>query len=127
MPSVQVKDFPQDLYDELKAYAELNHRSMAQQLVVAAEQMLRRANGHPDYADPAAIAAEEEEQARLARIAKRKALFARIDASIEAAKARGTWVEGGRDAVEVVREGRMERSRRQSELLGLPFDEEAEA
>ena len=42
MPSVQVKEFPQGLYDELKAYAETQHRSMSQQLIVAAEQMMNR-------------------------------------------------------------------------------------
>lgn len=120
MPSVQVKDFPQDLYDQLKAYAELNHRSMSQQLIVAAEQMLARAGAAPDYMQ-AANTPESEEQQRLARIAKRKALAKRITASIEAAKARGTWKESTLDSVQVVRESREDRERHMCEVLGIPY------
>ena len=54
MPALQIRDLPQGTYDALKLRAEREHRSLAQQ-------------------------AEEEE--RQARIAKRKALFAEIDAA----------------------------------------------
>lgn len=40
MPALQVRDFPPALYEELKAYAAANHRSMAQQTVIAVEEML---------------------------------------------------------------------------------------
>lgn len=41
MPALQVRDFPPDLYEELKQCAEREHRSMAQQTVVAVEAYLR--------------------------------------------------------------------------------------
>ena len=107
MPSVQVKDFPPQLYDQLKSYAELNHRSMAQQLIVAAEQMLRQTTPAPERCSDALVQADSsDDQARLARIAKREAIFAHIDATIQDARRRGTWVEAGLDAVELVRADR---------------------
>ena len=42
MPALQVRDFPDELYVELKACAEREHRSVAQQMIVAAEEMLAR-------------------------------------------------------------------------------------
>jgi hypothetical protein len=43
MPALQVRDFPAMLYDELKEYAARNHRSIAQQTVIAVEEMLEAA------------------------------------------------------------------------------------
>lgn len=40
MPALQVRDFPATLYDELKEYAARNHRSIAQQTIIAVEEML---------------------------------------------------------------------------------------
>ena len=40
MPALQVRDFPIELYEELREFAEQNHRSMSQQVVVAVEQMI---------------------------------------------------------------------------------------
>ncbi len=40
MPALQVRDVPTRLYDELKACASANHRSMAQQTLMALELML---------------------------------------------------------------------------------------
>lgn len=40
MTALQVRDFPQDLYDQLKVRSEAEHRSMSQQVIVAVEQML---------------------------------------------------------------------------------------
>ena len=42
MPALQVRDFPQDLYDELRVYAERNHRSIAQQTIACVESEIRR-------------------------------------------------------------------------------------
>ena len=33
MPALQVRDFPDDLYEQLKAYAASQHRSIAQQTI----------------------------------------------------------------------------------------------
>ena len=40
MPALQVRDFPATLYDELKECAARNHRSIAQQTIIAVEEML---------------------------------------------------------------------------------------
>ena len=87
MPALQVRDFPDDLYEQLKAYAASQHRSIAQQTIVAVEQMLEAADaqhywdGHdlhrlerrPRYFD------FDTEAKRAVRIEKRKELFAEID------------------------------------------------
>lgn len=44
MPALQVRDFPDDLYEKLKEYAQCNHRSVAQQTIVAVEHMLQENN-----------------------------------------------------------------------------------
>ena len=43
MPALQVRDFPATLYDELKECAARNHRSIAQQTIIAVEGMLNEA------------------------------------------------------------------------------------
>lgn len=40
MPALQVREFPSSLYDELKECAARNHRSIAQQTIIAVEEML---------------------------------------------------------------------------------------
>ena len=44
MPALQVRDFPATLYDELKECAARNHRSIAQQTIIAVEEMLSEAS-----------------------------------------------------------------------------------
>lgn len=43
MPAVQVRDFPEDLYERFKAQAERDHRSVAAELIYAAERVLEDA------------------------------------------------------------------------------------
>ena len=74
MPALQIRELPQGTYDALKLRAEREHRSMAQQATVAIEEHLRLV---PSAPEPRRLTEEEERQAR---IAKRKALFAEIDA-----------------------------------------------
>lgn len=40
MPSLQIRDLPQDVYDKLKLVAESEHRSLAQQALVLLKQAL---------------------------------------------------------------------------------------
>ncbi len=40
MPALQVRDFPRDLYEELRSFAVAHHRSVAQQTVAAVDQMI---------------------------------------------------------------------------------------
>lgn len=76
MPALQIRDLPQGTYDALRLRAEREHRSLAQQATVAIEEHLRLIPG--GTARERALTEEEERQAR---IAKRKALFAEIDAA----------------------------------------------
>ncbi|MBC5585690.1 argininosuccinate lyase [Eggerthella sp. NSJ-70] len=127
MPALQVRDFPDELYEQLKAYAASQHRSVAQQTIVAVEQMLEAADAQhywdgrelhrlerrPRYLD------FDTETERAARIEKRKALFAEIR--------RFEWSgpkQTADEIVEFVHEGRRERDRQMSDVLGLPYDEE---
>lgn len=77
MPALQVRDFPDDLYVGLKEYAAQQHRSIAQQTICAVEEMLtrqeERANGKA-----ARIISFESLREKDARIAKRRALYERI-------------------------------------------------
>lgn len=41
MPALQVRDFPSELYADLKEYADRHRRSMAQQTIACVEQALR--------------------------------------------------------------------------------------
>lgn len=112
MPALQVRDFPDDLYEQLKAYAASQHRSIAQQTIVAVEQMLEAADaqhywdGHdlhrlerrPRYLD------FDTEAKRAARIEKRKELFAEIDKL-----PKFDVPDDFPDTVELIRQGREER------------------
>ncbi len=126
MPALQVRDFPEKLYEELKVYADRHHRSIAQQTIVAVEEMLERHNASYFWdgrqlhrpACPSALSFDTEAQ-RAERIEKRKALFDEIDAL--------QWhgpEPTADEIVALVREGRRERDRQISDALGLPHDEE---
>lgn len=125
MPALQVRDFPDELYEQLKAYAASQHRSVAQQTIVAVEQMLEAADAQ-HYGDGRElrravrpISDFDTEEERAARIEKRKALFEEIR--------RSEWSgpkQTADEIVEFVHEGRRERDRQMSDVLGLPYDEE---
>lgn len=40
MPSLQIRDMPEDLYNSLKLKAEMDHRSLAQQAVILLSEAL---------------------------------------------------------------------------------------
>lgn len=120
MPALQVRDFPDELYEQLKAYAASQHRSVAQQTIVAVEQMLAHPeashywNGERLYRAVRPIPDYDTEEERAARIEKRKKLFARMDEI--------TWKKPKPTADEIVamvREGREERDRVFDELMPL--------
>ena len=117
MPALQIRDIPQGLYDELRLRAEREHRSLAQQATVAIEQHLRMV---PPAERPARQLTEEEErqlteeEERQARVAKRKAIFARIDAMPKV-----EIPEDFPDVVEIIHEGREERLDRIGRECGL--------
>ena len=68
MPALQVRDFPEDLYGELRECASVECRSIANQVIYILRDYLRAYRR---------LQCEEE---RFARIEERKGLFARIHA-----------------------------------------------
>lgn len=90
MPALQVRDFPEELYEPLKALAKKEHRSVSAQMVVAVEQMLDRqspSTGFPAIerkrkltsADIAMGRLIDTPEERTKRMAKRRALFAEAE------------------------------------------------
>ena len=91
MPALQVKDFPADLYEELRACAAAEDRSISQQTVRILREYLkayRQLGGRTDWVVVPAERAETRpvsrrqtaEEERLARIEHRKKVFERIEA-----------------------------------------------
>lgn len=113
MPALQVRDFPEDTYQRLKEYAASQHRSIAQQTIVAVNRMLDEADAaeHPNFT---IVEKSKREETKEERIARRRALFAEINAlpSIDIS------VEG---MIASVNEDREERFMRIVEECGLPF------
>lgn len=77
MPALQVRDFPEELYEQLRVRAQKEHRSVAQQTIVAVEEHLSGPQfplitTHRPIEDPDVVAA---------RIARRKKVFERIAAT----------------------------------------------
>ena len=98
MPALQVRDFPDDLYERLKEYAANQHRSVAQQTIVAVEQMLARA----------------DEAARAERAKRRKELFAEIRKL-----PKFDVPDGFPDAAEMIRQDREERVNHILDTVGI--------
>lgn len=120
MPALQVRDFPQELYDQLKESAVEDHRSIAQQTVYAVEEMLRMRNIRfiePRYLKSVFNDAETNgdfediDEERQKRIEKRRKLFAEIH---ELAKELPKDLP---DPVEMVRQGREEQDQRDERLM----------
>jgi hypothetical protein len=72
MPALQVRDFPADLYEELKTRAKRENRSLSQQTIVAVREHL--AASQPQSAGPSPHFEGGEQY-----IARRRALFAEMD------------------------------------------------
>ena len=115
MPALQVRDFPDDLYERLKACAALEHRSVAQQTVALVEEgfnarneshfwdgcELHRLGRAPQVID------FDTESARAVRIEKRKALFAEFEKL-----PKFTVPDTFPSTAELIRQGREERDQR---------------
>lgn len=118
MPALQVRDFPEDTYQRLKEYAASQHRSIAQQTIVAVNCMLDEADAaeHPNFT----IVEKPKRETAEERIARRRALFAEINAlpSINIS---------AEEMVASLNEDREERFMRIAEACGLPFGAEREA
>lgn len=112
MPALQVRDFPEDTYQRLKAYAASQHRSIAQQTIVAVNRMLDEADAaeHPDLK---IVKAERKAETAEERIARRRALFE----SFRQTKPNKNLP----DPVAILRECRDELDIRDAECIELPF------
>ena len=91
MPALQVRDFPDELYERLRVFAAANHRSIAQQTISCVESTLSRSGQSSDVdippnmkdasrraraVDPWVSALETEPSAAAQeRLAKRRASF----------------------------------------------------
>lgn len=122
MPALQVREFPDDLYEKLKMMAASEHRSIAQQTIVAVEQMIDRCNGDShgrkgrcdeDGARSGrsgdALGYDSESE-RVRRIEKRKKIFADLDTT--------EWGGVPPDSDEIVRTIHEERDQRDAQVLG---------
>ena len=124
MPALQVREFPDDLYEQLKQYAASQHRSMAQQTIVAVEQMIEAGNAdqgqcverRPGYLD------FDTKTQRAARIKKRMELFEEIHALPKVA-----IPPDFPDTVELIRQGRAERDAYIDEVLANEMGKAREA
>ena len=83
MPALQVRDFPEELYQSLKTSAARHHRSVAQQTIVAVEEMVRRESGGCQTSEPTSLrlfdadTSFDFEANRCARSEKRRDILAR--------------------------------------------------
>ena len=76
MPALQVRDFPEDLYEKLKEVAAREHRSVAQQTIVAVEAMVSGECAHAKEEPRRSLYLDFDTEAkRVARIKKRQELF----------------------------------------------------
>lgn len=130
MPALQVRDFPDELYEQLKECAARNHRSIAQQTIAYVEQGMSRegterefqvirGGKHASGEKPRSIYVprRDSEEERAARIAKRKAAFEDIK--------KLPWngpLPVGDEIVEMIRESREERTNQILENTGF-FEE----
>ena len=106
MPALQVRDFPEDLYEKLKEVAAREHRSVAQQTIVAVEAMVSGEYAHAKEEPRHSLYLDFDTEAkRAARIKKRQELF-------ESAKAHPLVLPP-----DVIREAREERSKHIGEVL----------
>lgn len=94
MPALQVRDLPPQVYEDLKACAEEEHRSIAQQALVAIEDYLARRKREkevqavvdaaipsvPKPWEPGYRDWQRSRAAAQARLERRREVFARIDA-----------------------------------------------
>ena len=112
MPALQVRDFPEDLYEKLKEVAAREHRSaVRQQTIVAVEAMVSGEYAHAKEEPRRSLYLDFDTEAkRAARIKKRQELF-------ESAKAHPLVLPPMHRALSMLsREAREERSKHIGEV-----------
>lgn len=125
MPALQVRDFPEDLYEKLRAYAAANHRSIAQQTIIAVELMVggndasapshgRGSGAHVEASEEHAFGIETQEELQASKERKIK-LLAEIDKYNQEHPPLRNLTQDEFDAL--MREARNERDRRHDDLV----------
>ena len=80
MPALQVRDCPIEIYEALQARAAKEHRSMAQQTIVALEEHLQNPPRQPvRFAENEYAWMDGDAEERRARAERKKKVFERID------------------------------------------------
>jgi len=64
MPALQVRDFPEELYEELRVFAQQEHRSIAQQTIVAVQDYLTRQKADDEPSRKASAYIDHRERRR---------------------------------------------------------------
>lgn len=119
MTALQVRDFPDELYQRLRVRAERDHRSIAQQTIVAVEEMLgERSCEHAERRSARSVYRPRfsSDRERAARIEKRKRIFERLDACADACQP----VLDDEQITALIRSSRDERTDGILESSGLP-------
>lgn len=119
MPALQVRDFPSDLYEELKLSAEQDHRSIAQQTIALINDSLRNARAQSTtpaistHRMPPWIPQSESPTQQKERLNRREALLSHLlsDPVIPSKKSP--------NPVSIVQESRDERNRELSANLPM--------
>ena len=116
MPALQVRDFPEDLYEKLKEVAAREHRSVAQQTIVAVEAMVSGEYARVEEEPRRSLYLDFDTEAkRAARIKKRQELFESAKALAEECPQMSQLPAD--DIVKTIRDGREERSEHLFNLL----------
>ncbi len=79
MPALQVRDFPQGLYDKLKLEAEAEHRSLSQQTVHIIEKHFKRDSSSSRDGNSARFRLVDDEIEREAIAERRRRIFKEIE------------------------------------------------
>ena len=131
MPALQVRDFPEDVYQRLKEQAKLDRRSLSQEVIyfivkgLDARDETYVKGGDRVFRETRASwlrELEEDPEERERRARKRKELFARINAGGPVGSQ-----DDPIDTARLVREGRAERDRQIIESLSFISDEDKRA
>lgn len=115
MPALQVRDFPEELYNQLRSCAAEQDRSISQQTTYVLRRFLESYQRGASEAEAGAAthgAACSSAAGSAARIDRRRRNFAQLEASFEGAPG----FDGLPSSVDVIREMREERD---EHLLGL--------
>lgn len=110
MPALQVRDFPDPLYEDLREYAARHHRSMAQQTVDAVDRLIH-GTAPAQTCGCATSASFELASARKLRIAKCEEVFGR------AAERRARRQDGLPNPVEMLAQARDERDEQLAHVM----------